>query len=82
MSRKKKQISRVIRYLTEIGPITRVSALRYLGIANLTAVISDIRKLGTVDIVTNRKKSKNMYGETVYYAEYTIREDTQEEINQ
>lgn len=81
MSRKKKQANRVILYLTEIGPITRVSALRFLGIANLTAVISDIRQSGLADIVTTMRKSKNMFGETVYYAEYSLGSKSAKEDN-
>ena len=76
MSKKKTtQAGRVLAYIEEFGSISRVEAMMDIGVANLTAVIDIIRnKLGK-NIVTNRIKTKNRYGESVSYARYTIAED-------
>jgi hypothetical protein len=76
MSKKKTtQAGRVLAYIEEFGSISRVEAMMDISVANLTAVIDIIRnKLGK-NIVTNRIKTKNRYGESVSYARYTIAED-------
>lgn len=69
MSKQTTQMHRVLNYIEDFGSITRVDALRDLGIANLTAVISSLRKCGA-DIVTNIAHGKNRYGEIIRYAVY------------
>lgn len=71
MSKKAKQMRRVTNYIDDFGSITRLEAMRDLGVANLTAVISSLRKRG-VDIETNMTEGKNRYGETVHYAVYSF----------
>lgn len=71
MSKKAKQMRRVLNYIDDFGSITRVEAMRDLGVANLTAVISSLRKKD-VDIETNMMTGKNRYGETVHYAVYSF----------
>ena len=71
MSKKTKQMRRVLNYIDDFGSITRVEAMRDLGVANLTAVISSLRKKD-VDIETNIMVGKNRYGETVHYAVYSF----------
>lgn len=66
------QAKRVLAYCDEHTYITRWSALVDLGIANLTAVISDMRKHG-IEIVTEKIVDFNRYGEKIIYARYYIK---------
>lgn len=77
MSKKAKQMRRVLNYLEDFGSITRGEAMTDLGVANLTAVISSLRKRG-VDIETTMAAGKNRYGETVRYAVYSFQEKKKE----
>ena len=54
------QEQRVMKYIQDFGSITRLDAMRDVGVANLTAVISDLRKHG-VSIETRMIKGKNRY---------------------
>lgn len=71
MSKKAKQMRRVLNYIEDFGSVTRLEAMRDLGIANLTAVISSLRK-HDVDIETTMVPGKNRYGETIHYAVYSF----------
>lgn len=65
------QYDAVMMYIHEHGHITRYEAMLELGIANLTAVISVLRKRGK-NIVTQMVSSKNRYGDPVQYACYIL----------
>lgn len=67
------QQERVLQYIRDFGSITRAEAMSELGIANLPAVILDIRKRG-VQVLTNEIESKNRYGQKITYAKYTLEE--------
>lgn len=71
MSKKAKQMHRVLKYIEDFGSVTRLEAMRDLSVANLTAVISSLRKKG-VDIKTEIKDGKNRYGEVIHYAVYSF----------
>lgn len=71
------QQERVLQYIRDFGSITRAEAMSELGIANLPAVILDIRKRG-VQVLTNEIESKNRYGQKITYAKYTLEETDNE----
>lgn len=71
------QQERVLQYIRDFGGITRAEAMSELGIANLPAVILDIRKKG-VQVLTNEIESKNRYGQKITYAKYTLEETDNE----
>lgn len=74
MSRGPTQANRVINYLVCFGSITRVQALMDLGIANLPAVIDDLRHKKGYNIVTEEVEGLNRYEEKVTYARYRFAE--------
>ena len=69
MSKNNTQYSRVINYMKEHGSITRLQAMNHIGVANLTAVISDLRAKGH-NILTEEVKALNRYNEKITYAKY------------
>lgn len=73
MNKKNTQALRVLNYMTGYGFITRLSAMEDIGVANLTAVISDLRKAG-YKIKTVRVETVNRYHEKVSYARYFLEE--------
>ena len=70
MSKVPTQCERVLRYIMDFGSITRAEALMDLGIANLPAVIDDLRHKKGYPIVTDEVKAKNRYGQNITYARY------------
>lgn len=76
MSRKTPtQAERVIEYMIRFGSITRADALMDLGIANLPAVIDDLRHKHGKNIITEEVKALNRYRQKITYARYYL-EDT------
>lgn len=73
-----RQCDRVLRYLQTQGSITRAQAMADIGVANLPAVIDDLRHKVGVDIQTNIVKGTNRYGEKITYAKYTLKEDEED----
>lgn len=78
MKPKRTQLDRVLSYLRDPDyALTRYSALEDLGIANLTAVISTLRKRGhTIETVMN--DGINRWGEPCRYAKYVLIETEEE----
>ena len=74
MSRGPTQANRVVNYLTCFGSITRVQALLDLGIANLPAVIDDLRHKKGFNIITDEVEALNRYEEKITYARYRFAE--------
>lgn len=68
------QKERVYKYMQEFGSITQAEAFNVLGVYRLAARISDLRRDG-VTIRSQQKSGKNRYGETVYFAEYSLIND-------
>lgn len=62
------QGQRVIEFMKQNGSITRLEAMRYCSIANLTAIISDLRKHHRIDDVY--EENKNQFGEKTRYKRY------------
>lgn len=72
------QCDRVAYYMAHFGSITRAEALMDLGIANLPAVIDDLRHKKGCNIITEEVKSTNRFEQPITYARYRFaeREDT------
>lgn len=68
------QRERVLQYIKDFGSISSMEAFKDLGATRLSAVIFDLRKAG-YPIATKTEKTKNRYGETVYFARYYLMED-------
>ena len=81
MSRKvPTQAERVVNYMECFGSITRAEALMDLGIANLPAVIDDLRHKKGYNIITEEIESLNRYGQKITYACYRFGE-SEDNIN-
>ena len=68
------QAERVCYYMAHFGSITRAEALMDLGIANLPAVIDDLRHKKGMNIITEEVKSTNRYEQPITYARYRFAE--------
>ena len=68
------QKERVLKYMQDFGSITQAQAFTDLGVFRLAARIADMRRLG-IPIKSEQKAGKNRYGETVYFAEYSLIKD-------
>lgn len=73
------QADRVMDYIHNFGSISRAEAMSDLGIANLPAVIDDLRHKRGVDIITDDIKATNRYGEKITYARYRLAESREKE---
>ena len=71
---KNTQMTRVLQYMRENGSITRIEAMKYLGVANLTAVIAVLRNDMGYNIITYNIHGENRYGEKITYARYRLEE--------
>ena len=65
------QCERIVKYLDDFGSITTIEAFSELGIARLASRIHDLREAG-YDIKAEHIKTKNRYGNIVYYARYRL----------
>lgn len=75
MSRKvPTQCERVAYYMANFGSITRAEALMDLGIANLPAVIDDLRHKHGRNIITEEVHALNRYEQKITYARYRFAE--------
>ena len=68
------QCERVLKYMQDFGSITQIQATADLGIVRLPSRIFDLKQAG-FEIKKQMIKSKNRYGETVHFAEYSLMED-------
>ena len=66
------QCDRIIDYITRNGSITALEAMESLGVMRLASRINDLRRSG-FSIASETIKSKNRFGDTVYFAKYTIK---------
>ena len=75
------QCERIIDYLKMFGSISPLEAFRDLGITKLATRISEMRKTG-MEFEQEYVKSKNRYGEDVYFMRYYLpKEDKQDDRN-
>lgn len=65
------QTERVRKYMEDFGSITQMDAFRDLGVYRLSARIHDLREDG-VGVLAETEKSKNRYGEPVYFKRYSL----------
>ena len=70
---KQTQCTRIIRYMKDFGSISTLEAFGDIGCTRLASRICDLRQQG-YDIGSKMEKSKNRYGETVYYKRYFLRD--------
>lgn len=68
------QCSRIIDYITQNGSITSLEAMESLGVMRLASRINDLKRSG-FSIASETVKSKNRFGETVYFSRYTMKEE-------
>lgn len=65
------QCERLTRHLNELGSITAAEAITEYGIYRLAARIAELKADG-MPIRKDSVASKNRYGETVYFARYSL----------
>lgn len=65
------QCERVVEYIKRFGSITPIQAFADLGITKLATRISELRKDG-MEFEKEYMKSKNRFGEDVYYMKYSF----------
>lgn len=68
------QWERVLYYIAHFGSITRAEALMDLGIANLPAVIDDLRHKKGKNIITEEVEGFNRFEQKITYARYRFAE--------
>ncbi len=68
------QADRVLYYMCNFGSITRAEALMELGIANLPAVIDDLRHKRGKNIITEEVEALNRFEQKITYARYRFAE--------
>ncbi len=66
-----KQTVRVLEYMKQYGGITQAEASQMLGCSRLAARIADLRSEG-YNIISQRKKGTNRFGEKTTYCEYKL----------
>lgn len=67
------QGQRVLKYIEEFGSISPMEAFTDLGITKLATRISELKKDG-YEFKQEYEKSRNRYGEAVYYMRYAFPE--------
>lgn len=65
------QCDKIYDYMKNNGSITPLDALREFGCMRLAARINDLSRRG-VNIKSEMVTSKNMYGDAVKYAKYSL----------
>lgn len=66
------QRERIIKYINDFGKITSFQAYTDLGITQLAARIFELKQEGH-EFSTQTRTSKNRYGESVHYIEYSLK---------
>jgi hypothetical protein len=66
------QNEKVLRHLEDYGSITSLEAMTEYGIMRLASRISDLKSLG-VPIEKEMVSGKNRYGESTFYARYSLK---------
>lgn len=67
------QNDRILRHLKDHGSITSLEAMTEYGVMRLASRINDLKCMG-YNIISRTIKSKNRYGETIHYSEYSLAE--------
>ena len=66
------QCDRILRHMMDYGSIDPMVAIKEYGCMRLASRISDLRGRG-VEIIAERTKGKNRYGEDTSYCVYRLR---------
>jgi hypothetical protein len=69
----------VLKHLQTYGTITSMEAINLFGATRLSAIIFNLRKKG-YNIISVDKITKDRYGHTVPYSEYTLVQGTVQSI--
>lgn len=69
-----KQTERILRHLNDYGSITSLEAMNEYGIMRLASRICDLKNMG-YDIRSEHTKAVNRYGEPIWYAKYSLKEE-------
>lgn len=72
------QCDRILRHMKDYGGISSLEAVKEYGIMRLASRICDLKQRG-IAITSDMVKSKNRYGETVYYKVYRL--EGKEDVN-
>lgn len=68
------QCEKILQHLEQYGSITAMEAVNEYGIMRLASRITDLKKQG-VPINRDIVSGKNRFGENIYFAKYTLREE-------
>ena len=68
------QCEKILQHLEQFGSITAMEAVNEYGIMRLASRITDLKKQG-VPINRDIVSGKNRFGENIYFAKYTLREE-------
>ena len=68
------QCERILRHLEDFGSIDPMIAIREYGCMRLASRIADLKDQGH-DIVAERTKGKNRYGEQTNYCTYRLKKE-------
>ena len=66
------QCDRILRHMEDFGSIDPMVAIKEYGCMRLASRIADLKGMGH-DIVAERKKGENRYGEQTSYCVYRLR---------
>lgn len=66
------QCDRILRHMTDYGSIDPMVAIKEYGCMRLASRIADLKGMGH-DIVSERTKGENRYGEQTSYSVYRLR---------
>lgn len=65
------QTQRILRYMTDVGSITAMDAIREFSCTRLAARIGDLKRMG-YKISKTTERGRNRYGEATSYARYKL----------
>lgn len=65
------QCERILRHMEDYGSIDPMEAIREYGCMRLASRIADLKEMG-IDIIAERTKGKNRYGEPTSYCTYRL----------
>lgn len=76
------QVGKVIDWLWKFGSITSMEAIKMFGATRLSAIIYILRHHYGYNIISQREKTRNRYGNSVSYARYFLVKENENGKNQ
>lgn len=73
MGQRVSQNKRILKHLTEIGPITQAQATELYGVERLGARIFDLRHYYNADIIMKKETGKNRFGDLCCFGKYYLK---------